>query len=78
LKKKGDLFQYQEFNIPVDEDEEIRIDDSFLIKTLVHNFSHDPETLERFLFGTPFPPIMPTFTGRLPTAVTWGPFQRWT
>jgi carbonic anhydrase/acetyltransferase-like protein (isoleucine patch superfamily) len=48
LKKKGDLFQYQEFNIPVDQDEEIRIDDSFLIKTLVHNFSHDPETLERF------------------------------
>jgi len=48
LKKKGDLFQYQEFNIPVDEDEEIRIYDSFLIKTLVHNFSHDPETLERF------------------------------
>jgi carbonic anhydrase/acetyltransferase-like protein (isoleucine patch superfamily) len=48
LKRKGDLFQYQEFNIPVDQDEEIHIDDSFLIKTLVHNFSHDPETLERF------------------------------
>ncbi len=48
LKKKGDLFQYQEFDIPVSQDEEIRIDDSFLIKTLVHNFSHDPETLERF------------------------------
>jgi carbonic anhydrase/acetyltransferase-like protein (isoleucine patch superfamily) len=48
LKKQGDLFQYQEFNVPVDRDEEIRIDDSFLIKTLVHNFSHDPETLERF------------------------------
>jgi hypothetical protein len=32
----------------VDQDEEIRIDDSFLIKTLVHNFSHDPETLETF------------------------------
>ena len=48
LKKKGDLFQYQNFNIPVDQDEEIRIDDSFLIKTLVHNFSHDPETLETF------------------------------
>ena len=48
LKKKGDLFQYQEFNVPVDADEEINIDDSFLIKTLVHNFSHDPETLERF------------------------------
>lgn len=48
LKQKTDLFQYQEFEIPVAEDEEIEINDSFLIKTLVHNFSHDPETLERF------------------------------
>lgn len=48
LKKCRDLFQYQEFNIPVDQDEEISIDDSFLIKTLVHNYSHDPETLETF------------------------------
>ena len=48
LKKKGDLFQYQEFEIPVNQDEEIEIEDSFLIKTLVHYNSHDPETLERF------------------------------
>lgn len=49
LKQKADLFQYQNFEIPVDEDEEIEIEDSFLIKTLVHNFSHDPETLEKFV-----------------------------
>jgi carbonic anhydrase/acetyltransferase-like protein (isoleucine patch superfamily) len=48
LKKEKDLFQYQDFEIPVVDDEEIHIEDSFLIKTLVHNFSHDPETLERF------------------------------
>lgn len=48
LKQKADLFQYHEFEIPVAEDEEIEINDSFLIKTLVHNFSHDPETLETF------------------------------
>ena len=48
LKKKGDLFQYQDFEIPVEADEEIEIEESFLIKTLVHCFSHDPETLERF------------------------------
>jgi len=48
LKKKCDLFQYQNFEIPVNKDEEIEIDDSFLIKTLVHNHSHDPETLEKF------------------------------
>ena len=48
LKKKGNLFQYHNFEIPVNRDEEIEIDDSFLIKTLVHNNSHDPETLEKF------------------------------
>jgi carbonic anhydrase/acetyltransferase-like protein (isoleucine patch superfamily) len=51
LKKKGDIFQYQDFKIPVSKDEGIRIDDSFLIKTLVHNFSHDPETLEKFFIS---------------------------
>ena len=48
LKQGGDLFQYQDSNIQVDQDEEISIEDSYLIKTLVHCFSHDPETLENF------------------------------
>ena len=48
LKQRGDLFQYQDYNIQVDQDEEISIEDSFLIKTLVHCFTHDPETLENF------------------------------
>jgi carbonic anhydrase/acetyltransferase-like protein (isoleucine patch superfamily) len=48
LKHKGDVFHYQDFEIPITRDEGIDIEDSFLIKTLVHNFSHDPETLERF------------------------------
>jgi carbonic anhydrase/acetyltransferase-like protein (isoleucine patch superfamily) len=48
LKKKGDLFKYQDLEIAVTENEGIDIRDSFLIKTLVHNFSHDPETLEKF------------------------------
>jgi carbonic anhydrase/acetyltransferase-like protein (isoleucine patch superfamily) len=48
LKKEGDLFQHHNFEIPVNRDEEIEIDDSFLIKNLVHNNSHDPETLEKF------------------------------
>jgi len=48
LKKKGDMFQFQNFNITVSKDEEIEIEDSALIKTLVHNFSHDPETPEKF------------------------------
>ncbi len=48
LKKKGDVFKFQNFEIPMTRDEGFDIEDSFLIKTLVHNFSHDPETLERF------------------------------
>ncbi len=51
LKKEGDIFQYQDFQIPVSKDEGIRIEDSFLIKTLVHNYSHDPETLEKFFIN---------------------------
>ncbi|MBA4368763.1 MAG: transferase [Desulfobacterium sp.] len=48
LKKKGDIFQYRIFKIPIAKDEEIDIKDSVLIKTLVHNYSHDPETPEKF------------------------------
>ena len=48
LKHRGDVFHYKKFEIPITRDEGIDIEDSFLIKTLVHNFSHDPETLERF------------------------------
>ena len=48
LKKQGDVVKYQQFDIQVLRDEAIEIEDSFLIKTLVHNFSHDPETLEKF------------------------------
>ena len=48
LKHKDDVFSYQKYKIPVSKDEGIDIEDSFLIKTLVHNYSHDPETLEKF------------------------------
>ena len=48
LKREGDVFTYQDFKIPVTRDEGIDIEDSYLIKTLVHCYSHDPETLENF------------------------------
>jgi carbonic anhydrase/acetyltransferase-like protein (isoleucine patch superfamily) len=48
LKHRGDIFKYKKFEIPITRDEGIDIEDSFLIKTLVHNFSHDPETPETF------------------------------
>jgi carbonic anhydrase/acetyltransferase-like protein (isoleucine patch superfamily) len=48
LKHRGDILCYQKFEIPVTRDEGIDIEDSILIKTLIHNHSHDPETPEKF------------------------------
>ncbi len=48
LKKQDSLFKFREHEIPLTRDERIDIDDSYLIKTLVHNYSHDPETPEHF------------------------------
>lgn len=48
LKTKGDIFNFQGTDIVLDNDEIIAISECFLIKTLVHNYSHDPETLEEF------------------------------
>lgn len=48
LKQKGEVYRYKDIDIPLATDEGIEIEDSFLIKTLVHCFSHDPETLEKF------------------------------
>lgn len=49
LKRKGDVFRFEGFEIPLHDDETIRIKDSYLIKTLVHSNSHDPEHLEDFI-----------------------------
>ncbi|BBO87077.1 transferase [Desulfosarcina ovata] len=75
LKQKGDLFQYQDFNIPVDQDEEICIDDSFLIKTLVHNFSHDPETLETFFIRDTVSTHYANIHGSPSDGCFYGPFS---
>ncbi len=48
LKEKGTVYQYGNFSIPLDNYEGMRIENSFLIKTLVHNYSHDPEMPEKF------------------------------
>ncbi|PHR28731.1 MAG: transferase [Desulfotalea sp.] len=48
LKREGDVFKSSGFEITLNKDELIYIQDSALIKTLVHNFSHDPETPECF------------------------------
>lgn len=48
LKRAGTVFNFQNFSILQTTDEVIDIRDSALVKTLVHNYSHDPETTERF------------------------------
>ncbi len=48
LKHSGEIFQSNGYKIPMSKDEGFDIKDSFLVKTLVHCFSHDPETPERF------------------------------
>ena len=49
LKSKGDKINYQGTDFTLDQDEKIRIQDSILIKTLVHNCSNDPANPELFL-----------------------------
>jgi carbonic anhydrase/acetyltransferase-like protein (isoleucine patch superfamily) len=49
LKSKGEIHRFQNLDIPLHDNEVIHIRDSFLVKTLVHNYSHDPENLEEFL-----------------------------
>ncbi len=49
LKTAGDVFDYRDARVVLDHDEMIWIQDSYLVKTLVHNCSHDPENPEMFL-----------------------------
>jgi len=48
LKRKGDIVEFEGMKLKLYNDEFISIRDSFLVKTLVHNKSHDPENLEKF------------------------------
>ncbi len=50
LKRKGSEVEVNGQKIKLRDDEVIKIRDSFLMKTLVHNNSHDPENLECFKF----------------------------
>jgi carbonic anhydrase/acetyltransferase-like protein (isoleucine patch superfamily) len=48
LKSRGDIFAHQGMEIPLHDDEIIWIKDSFLVKTLVHSHSNDPESPEEY------------------------------
>lgn len=49
LKDKGFTLKYNGKTVTVEDDEIIWIKDSFLIKTLVHSYSHNPEKMEIFM-----------------------------
>ncbi len=48
LKRKDAKVQFNAITLTLTKDELIDIEDSALVKTLVHNYSHDPETPEKF------------------------------
>jgi carbonic anhydrase/acetyltransferase-like protein (isoleucine patch superfamily) len=48
LKRKDHTIEFNDFTLILTKDEIIDIEDSALVKTLVHNYSHDPETPEKF------------------------------
>ncbi|MBN1102985.1 MAG: transferase [Deltaproteobacteria bacterium] len=77
LKSRGESFHYRGLKMAMDQDESISISDSMLIKTLVHNKSHDPENPELFLIrnsaACPFAnihgsPLEGSFLGAFATA----------
>lgn len=49
LKRSGEIVKCRNVQVPLYDDEVIRIKDSFLVKNLVHSNSHDPECPEEFL-----------------------------
>ncbi len=48
LKRKGHEINFKNLTLSLTSDEKIEVLDSILVKTLVHNYSHDPETPENF------------------------------
>ncbi|MBF0226294.1 MAG: transferase [Desulfobacterales bacterium] len=75
LKVKGDEFEYKGSVIKIDEDESIRIKDSYLIKTLVHSYSHDPGNPEELLIKNTFSSHYANIHGSNVVGCFLGPFS---
>ncbi len=74
LKSKGDTINYQGVDIPLHLDEKIQIQDSILIKTLVHNCSNDPANPELFLIKNTASTPYANIHGSLVEGCFLGPF----
>lgn len=74
LKRRGDLFSFDKYSLSLANDELIDIEDSTLIKTLVHNYSHDPETPERFFIKDTLSMDYANIHGAPSTGCFLGPF----
>lgn len=74
LKSKGDTINYQDIYFTLDHDEKVRIQDSILIKTLVHNCSNDPANFELFLIKNAASAPYANIHGSLVEGCFLGPF----
>ncbi len=74
LKRRGEIFRCGGFEIPLEEDERIRIRDSLLIKTLVHNHSHDPEQPEELRIQNTVAAHFANIHGSITEGCFLGPF----
>jgi carbonic anhydrase/acetyltransferase-like protein (isoleucine patch superfamily) len=74
LKSKGDTIKYQGIDFTLDLDEKVRIQDSILIKTLVHNCSNDPANPELFLIKNAASAPYANIHGSLVEGCFLGPF----
>jgi len=68
LKRRGQVFHLGGREILMHQDECIRVQHSFLVKTLVHSYNHDPEFRNSIRSSIPLPRRMPIFMA-LPYAV---------
>lgn len=74
LKSEGDTLHYQGVDVTLDHDEKVRIQDSILIKTLVHNCSNDPANPELFLIKNAASAPYANIHGSLVEGCFLGPF----
>ena len=74
LKRLGSSFTSQGFEMTLTQDECVDISHSILVKTLVHSFSHDPESTEEFYIKDTLALDYANIHGAPTSGVFLGPF----